>query len=129
MTARSGRFAKAPSREIGKPRPGFFKLQVVRNGPYVPCLIFHSSATDPETGERLDRSLYYAALINGAAVGDISPSPSDEVWMIWTHGVQITEDEYEHMLKVREWALTHEPTDPAANPNKPIDLDDLPSLI
>lgn len=46
------------------PRPGYWSVRIVRNGPMVPARIWLAHTTeDPETGEPMDRSPHLAAQI------------------------------------------------------------------
>lgn len=118
------------ARPINDIRPGFYKRQLVRNGPYVACQIHHETARDPETGEALDRSWYWWAEIDGQLAGPVSPSAlaSDDVWAIHLYGVPITRGEYDDLLGRAEHARGHAPHLPEANPRAPIKLHRLPSL-
>jgi hypothetical protein len=109
-------------RQVGKPEPGFFKLRLVKGGPLVGARITHGPTIDPDTGETLDRSPFYAGEINGKPDPDPRPEPSDAVWKIWEHGERIGEDEYRFLIADRAWVAQHEPHRPEANPTKPVDL-------
>lgn len=72
----------------------------------------------------------WQAEINGAMVGPAVQNPlkSDALYRIWEHGRKITQAEYEHALTLKVWAEKNDPTHPAANPRKPIDLTEMNPL-
>jgi hypothetical protein len=82
---------------------------LVRGGPFVPVHIWHGPPHDPATGEALDRSHRWQALVNG------DHRDASEIWN-WCCGNPITEADYRHMLAVKDWAVSHAPTEPEANP-------------
>jgi hypothetical protein len=107
---------------VNKPEPGFFKLCMVKGGPYVGAQIEHGPSKDPETGEPLDRSWLWKAWINGRLAADPSPDPMYAgVFRIWHFAQEITEKEYRYLLGIKDWAEKSAPNDPAANPMQPID--------
>ena len=110
------------TRNIGDPRPGFFKLRKVRGGPYVGACITHGPPTDPLTGETLDRSWLWEAIIDGALVRVPSPDATAAgVYRIWHHGHEIPESEYRFLIDDREWCRQHAPASPEAAPDQAID--------
>ena len=107
-------------RAIVKPEPGWFRTRMVRKGPWVPARIYCEPATDPLTGELMERPAMLLAEINGR------PCEPERVWQFcWP----ITEDEYRFMLANIAWAEQHAPRDPAANPERAIDLNAIGSLF
>lgn len=97
------------------PDEGYYAVRIVKGGPRVACKIWFGCPLDPLTGEELDRSPRWCALRNGAEV---------HVFEIWPYCARepITEAEYNHLLAVYDWAFKNGANDPAANPDKPIDL-------
>lgn len=71
-----------PPRIINQPRPGFFKLRLVKGGPWVPSRIY---AYRP----RVAGTDHLAAHVNGEHC---------EVDRVWLYGHPISEDEYRRML-------------------------------
>lgn len=74
-----------PSRRIDTPEPGYFRMRLVRKGPWV--------------GARIYRSALFGdlrATINGHDV---------DVFDVWTSGERISEDDY-------NWLIAHPPADP-----------------
>lgn len=105
------------------PIPGFYAVKIVRGGPRVGAKIEHGPGTDPETGEALDRSWMWSAWIDGKLVEPPSPDPMVAgCYRISVFGQSISEADYLLLVKTGEWAKQHSPTDPAANPNQPINL-------
>lgn len=119
----------APARSVDQPEPGFFTLRLVKGGPKVPARIIHAPATDPLTGETLDRSYWWSAEISGKPAGEPSMQPTDEVMRIWLFGEPITEADYRYEVADMDWCLAHAPAEPKANPRQRIDLASLPALF
>lgn len=119
-TARSDLRSNAP--RVDLPVPGHYRRRLVKSGPYVPIKIEYSVARDPDTGEQLDRSPMWIAYLNGELV---------DVFSVWPEcsGSPIDEAEYKFLLTVKEWAEANDPTAPEANPRRPIDLNELPTLF
>lgn len=100
------------SRNVGKPRPGFFKLRLVRGGPFVPALIIYRPARDPDTGESLDRSFMWEAWTDGRLTREPSPDPwKAGVEKIWIFGREIDEEEFRKMSLAKSEAAPNEAVD------------------
>lgn len=99
---------------IDQPVAGWYGVVLVRGGPTVGARLWYGLPTDPLTGEELDRSPRWMGLRNGheCELTDLWP---------WCAGKAITEAQYDHLLAVHYWAAEFAPTDPAANPGKPVD--------
>lgn len=83
------------SRNIGQPRPGLFKMRMIKDGPFVPAAIVYRQPRDPETSESLDRSYMWEAWINGELTREPSHDPMEAgVFKIWTVGREIDQDEF-----------------------------------
>jgi hypothetical protein len=109
----------------------YYAVRLVKNGPRVPLKIACISAQDPETGEDLDRSPVWRAWRNGDEV-DIFHAIIDFDGLTMlpvVKGETIDEREYEHLLRLKQWAEKHAPDAPEANPRRPIDLGRMPSLF
>jgi hypothetical protein len=115
----------------GYPEPGFFRMKLVRGGPWVPALIWRpcpivipqplETTPGPEDWCRpLDRSRPLLARI-----GEREADPFD----VWTYGRRIGAAEYHWRLALGKWAQTHAPLDPEANPRARVDLARQPSLF
>ena len=86
------------TRQIDQPRPGFFKLRIVKDGPFVPAAIIHRPPRDPVTNEPLDRSLMWEAWIDGKLTREPSQDQLDAgIFRIWTAGREISADEFRAM--------------------------------
>ena len=95
----------------GLPEPGFYRLRMVKAGPWVPVRIWlEDGDRDPETDELMSDQVLRAK------VGDQERDPSK----IWTFLWDITEEEYYFLLSRARWATAHNPTAPEANPKRPI---------
>lgn len=118
---------KGPSRVLSEPRPGFFKMRRVRGGPFVGAEIRHGPAPDPDTGEPLDRSWLWEALVNGKHEREPAGDPLKAgVIMIWESATEITEREYRFLIADAEWCAKHAPDEPQAKPTEKVSIVDLP---
>ena len=129
------------------PEPGFYRMRLVKDGPWVPVKIWledgeretchgcGGSGAEPEqtvegyTGRELVCSLCDGAgtiLVSDqvfrAKVGDQERDP----FKIWTFLWDITEEEYRYLLDRAHWAVAHAPSAPEANPTRPINPTDIP---
>ena len=103
------------------PQPGFYKLRLVRNGPFVGAVIFLPCPMVPvdpmidpaEWCQPLDRSRFIQALVDG------KPWDPNKVWIF---GRIITESEYRYLIDSATWDRTYQPDSPAATPRKAVDL-------
>jgi hypothetical protein len=115
-------------RDISRPRPGLYRVKLVKNGPWVPARIIHAAARDPLTGERLDRSWYWSTEINGELVADPSPDPGrarvDDVWL---SGRPITLNEFRFLEQQLEFDRQFAPA--AADPRRAIDVRAIPPIF
>lgn len=114
-----------PTRAVDTPQPGYFRLRR-RGYPDRPAAIIHAPSNDPVTGQPLDRSYWWAALIDGLPVGEPSPAPGTEVMSIWHYGEPISAEEYTFMVADAEWCRAHAPAEPRANPRQRVDLRSMP---
>lgn len=104
-------------RAVGKPEPGYFRMRVIRKGPWVPAAIFHidgiwSACIDGETGSAHE-----------------DPGYADCVFRVWLGGRRISRSEYDHMLATKAWAAEHATYHPSVNVRKPLDVSKLPSIF
>ena len=104
------------AREIGTPQPGFFRLRLVRGGPWVSARIYLPCPVDPEFGYPMDRSRHLTAEIDGAV--DARP---DAVTKIWITGRPITAADFAFMNADADWCRRHAPLEPKAAPRESID--------
>ncbi len=94
-------------RRIDQPEPGFFKLRLVRKGPWVAGRISHAMG-------------FWSASIDGVPCGQRHPDPfaADGVSRIWESAARIEQAEYDALLGT-----------PSATPKTlPIDLGALPPI-
>lgn len=98
----------------------YWQCRLVARGPWTPARLWRDEERDPETGA-LVADVVYRAEIDGLQTDPFTP----QAWP-WT---PITEAEWRYLTDraayAREWA----PADPAANPGRPIDHNDIPSLF
>lgn len=100
---------------LAAPQPGFFLMRLVKKGwNKVPARIIYEN--------RLWRAEINGEL-DGPAVDD--PLKSTSVMRIWETGRIVPEPEYRHAIDLKAWALRKDPTHPAANPRRPIDLTEM----
>lgn len=104
------------ARRIDRPEPGFFRMRLVRGGPWVPAVTFLPCPIDPHTGEQLDRARKLMGSVNGE---DPSYAVADRVWI---SGRPISEREFLFLLADGQWCRDHAPDLPEANPTKSINL-------
>lgn len=107
-----------PARIVDQPTPGFFKMRLVRRGPWVPAAITYSVF-----------GLWQATIDGEIFAADADPVFADGVLRVWHSGRFIDEAEYAHMLAVKAWAGTTMPDHPAAQPRKAMDISKLRPLF
>ncbi len=113
------------SRVIDKPQPGYYRVRMVRKGPWVPALIYLPCPCVPvehdihpdEWLRPLDRSCFLAAEIDGADA---------EVERVWIGGRPIPLTEWQYLTDSAAWDRENAPDSPAANPRHSINLAALP---
>lgn len=110
---------------VDTPQAGHYWRRFVKNGPKIPVRIWHGAPICPDTGEELDRSHRWQAIVNGELV------TGDAVLETWIScaGHPISEAEYEYLLALKNHAVQHEPDLPEAAPNSPINLHTMPTLF
>ncbi|MCW2248264.1 hypothetical protein M2352_003898 [Azospirillum fermentarium] len=117
----TGRYAGDAPRTVDRPEPGFFKIRLVRSGPWVPARIWNGPPHDPLTGDELDRSWRLQV-----QVFDFAPAAEfSRICRVWTHGVRIAERDYRYMRDRIAWLRANRPADPLVNPFRPVILDRL----
>ena len=112
------------NRVYDDPKPGFFKVRMVKGGSWVGAKIEYGPGNDPETGEPLDRSYQWYVEINGEPAGSPSPDPwlADGIERVWVYGKRITEEEFNYLIDDRAWAAEHAQHLPEAQPKKKVDI-------
>lgn len=105
-----------------KPVAGWYKVRLVRGGPWVGVRVWFGPPLDPETGEELDRSPRWQAVQDGAFV---------DVWRLWPGCAlhPIDEAEYAFRCARSEHAKRFAPHEPEASPTSAIDLNRLAPLF
>lgn len=109
------------TRDPAKPRPGYFKMRLVKGGPFVAARIIRlCHCTIGSQGDRphewfltCDRYPPLSAEINGEEA---------DVARVWAYGREISPKEYKHPTALREWAEQHAPQEPEANPRDATNL-------
>jgi hypothetical protein len=119
---------RAPQR-IDQITPGFYRTTLVRNGYPVGAEI---TLTDgiigiSQDGETLAETFALADLpeiiIEATMEGSAFRHPLLRI--IW-FGTRIEAAEHAHLLREARWARANNPRHPAANPTKPVDMNDIP---
>ena len=85
---------------------GWYKRRYVRGGPWVPARIWMEQPTDDEGLLTDDEKML-------CEVGGKLCHPEDE--FSWLAGNPITKEEFEHLMRVREWARVNR-VEPAGEP-------------
>lgn len=106
---------------IDIPQPGFYKLRLVKGGPFVPARIW----TERERhGPRDDLGKYGAREVIRCQVGD----ELVDVMQAWPGLRPITKAEFDYLVATRVWAQEFAPHMPEANERKKIDLNLIPPI-
>ena len=121
-------FSPGTGHAVDRPRPGHFKTRLVKNGPWVPALIYRpcpwvSPEIDIGPDEwcwPMDRYPPLEALINDRPVS---------IDQVWPYAQVINADEYDHMTADAAWQREHQPDGPKANPTVAVDLSRAPVLF
>lgn len=96
------------------PQAGFYRMKLVRNGPWCGVRIWYGAPSDPDNpGQLLDRSHRWQAEINGWAC------QIERVWP-WAAGRNVDEAEYRYLVALSSHAKEHAPEMAEADPMKPI---------
>lgn len=107
--------------ERGRVAPGFYRVRLVKDGPFVPCRVWiEACERDAETGEATtDERLHVV----------IDCIERDRPALGWQPliGEAITEQDYRYLTALSRHATDHEPDLPAASPHQAIDLSKAPS--
>ena len=131
----SRRFADwRTARILIRPEPGFYVMRLRSGAPLIPAIIYRlcpmvipqpTTVAGPHPEEwcrPLDRSLRYEARLDGKRV-DI-----DRVWTARSLR-HVSRDEFEFRIgPLRRWAR-QKPSSPERRPQRPVDLDGIPSLF
>ena len=109
------RDVRAAGFDPDQPIAGYYRFRMRSGGAFCGVRIWHGQPLDPETGEELDRSLRWNALLNDEYVDleRVWPRCADE---------PISADEYKHFCRVQTWAREKAPDSAFADPRRKIDL-------
>jgi hypothetical protein len=107
--------------EHGDPIPGYYRLKLIKGGPWVGARIVYGPPPDPIDGTELDRAPRWQAWLDGKMIGADRDPHRAGAFRIWpAHSIE--KAEYEYLIANSQWAKANSPNDPAANPGRPIDL-------
>lgn len=100
------------SRRVDEPSPGFFRIRLVKGGPWV--------AAEIRRGE----DKVWTGLIDGkpGETSSADPAAASDVFRIWHSGEFIPEHEHAYLVQRAQWCRIHQPDSPEANPTRPIDI-------
>ena len=105
------------------PQAGYYLTPKVKDGAPMPVRIWFAPTADPDFPDNpMDRSPHWQALLNGQEV------PIERVWPYCDrHRIEDKPDwpaeaEYRFRLDAAAWDRLNDPSAPAANPDKPVDL-------
>ena len=101
-----------------EPKCGWYQRRLVKGGPMVPARIWLFSETDTGTGELLDEELLQCE-VNGER------ADATEQWS-YLASHPITEQQFRYLTALAEYARTHMPTHPLANPREAVDFMTVP---
>lgn len=105
------------------PRAGFFKIQLVKGGAWVPAVIFRPCPIEMQSPRRwqwIDRWPALQAMRDADSFGGLRETCDPE--QVWMYGCEIDQAEFRHWLKTRQHIRLHEPNAVDANPYRKIDL-------
>ena len=111
---RRARRPQRPPLSLNEPEAGFYKTRLVRDGPFVPVMIYRPAAENQETGETTNRFGIMVAVIDGV---------SRDVYDAWPYCARnpITGRQYQRMLARSRRAKASDRGEPEARPYTPID--------
>lgn len=102
-----------PPRHEGVPQCGWYRIRMVKGGPYVPLRIWIRQIIDPDTGELAEPERIMA---------DVGGEPGDPV-NLWTFAEPIRREAYEALLSAIQrtplMAATHAAVDLSRTPLGP----------
>ena len=110
-------------RSVTDIRPGFFQVQIVNDGPWIPAVIFRPCPIEfIEDGpwNWLDRWPRLDAARDCDIFGRLK-EPCDPEW-VWATGTEISYEDWKWRMATRQHIYMHEPNAIDANPKKKIDL-------
>jgi len=109
---------------ISAPKPSFWRMRRVKNGPMVGAAIFYRPSQDQDEGGDLDRPFLWETWIDREMVRDPSPDPVHAgVYRVW--GIakdRITKEEFDFWNASNEWHEQFAPNSPEASTKQSVDL-------
>ena len=108
------RDVRAAGFDPDQPIAGYYRFRMRSGGAFCGVRIWHGAPLDPVTGEELDRSPRWQALVND------EPVDLERVWPRCAAD-PIDINEYRHLCTVQDWAREHAPSSPLANPHRKAD--------
>lgn len=113
---------------IWPPRPGLYRMRLVKDGPFVPVKIWFGLPVID--GEEQDRAPRWLCEIAGRTdfwekdAGNYRCRCALDIGRAWPFcaNAPISEQDYAYMLDHAEWSRQFKPSNPDANPRKAIDL-------
>jgi hypothetical protein len=121
--------SKYSARRIDLVTPGFYKTRKVRGGPWVGAQIVvtdgmvYVTEDGAATAFGVPETDFGDIVISATMAGEVFRDPI--VRVAW-FGVEISEAEYRHLLSLSAWAAQNQPDHPAAKPDKPIRMGEIP---
>ena|SRR5215467_4310901 len=116
-------------RRIDEITPGYYRYRRVARGPWLPAIVSVEDGmvfiieADRTLRVGIEASAYEDLVIT--MVMDGQAFDSNLLRVIW-FGEPITKEEYDHMLRVMEWAAQHQPDHPLNHPDQPVRLAAVP---
>lgn len=107
-------------RAILAPEPGFFRMRLVRYGPFVGARIWRPCPIEisvREPWQAIDRWPPLDAEIDGEPA---------QVLRVWLYGDTISELDFLVLTESSRWARAYQPTNPIAEPRKAVDRSTMP---
>lgn len=117
---------------IDTPEKGYYKMRLVAGGPAVPVHIERFCTCTINGGDDSERHVWRESCDRYPRLGAIvEGSREEEAEEIWSYcaGNQITHKEYRFINEQREWLKRNAPDDPLTEIDKPIDVNEMPSLF
>lgn len=94
-----------------QPIEGYYRMRLKMGGAFVGVRIWYGAPLDPETGEEMDRSWRWQALVNDEHV------PLERCWPKCGSD-PIGEADYQYLAKLQSWARTNAPESSIADPRR-----------
>jgi hypothetical protein len=119
------------TRFTGWPEPGFFKMRLVRGGPWVAALIWRPCPMILPQPSEMTPALEDWCFpterprLLRATISEDEASPNE----VWERGSRISPREYQKLLDVHRYAVAYAPHEPEANPRRKVDLGRQPSIF